>query len=143
MHCTQLTTQLHTTTTSTTSAEHSAHSLQSNSTQPQPAQPVQNTTRSNTGLVLLMMFIMMPETCWDRSLIINIGLVASCWFISLHPKIKFVLIFSTNIAWNISHSKNYSARCYPKFKHVVVKSIRRLCHILKRLEFSWPIFEKS
>ena len=37
------------------------------------------------GLVLLMMGIMMPETCWDRSLIINIGLVASCWFISLHP----------------------------------------------------------
>ena len=26
------------------------------------------------GLVLLMMGIMMPETCWDRSLIINIGL---------------------------------------------------------------------
>ena len=31
-------------------------------------------------LVLLMMGIMMPETCWDRSLIINIKLVASCWF---------------------------------------------------------------
>jgi len=37
------------------------------------------------GLVLLMMGIMMPETCWDRSLIINIGFVASCWFLSLHP----------------------------------------------------------
>jgi len=37
------------------------------------------------GLVLLMMGIMMPETCWDRSLIINIGLVASCWFPSRHP----------------------------------------------------------
>jgi len=37
------------------------------------------------GLVLLMMGIMMPETFWDRSLIINIGLVASGWFISLHP----------------------------------------------------------
>ena len=37
------------------------------------------------GLVLLMMDIMMPETCWDRSLVINIRLVASCWFISLHP----------------------------------------------------------
>jgi hypothetical protein len=33
--------------------------------------------------VLLMMGIMMPETCWD-SLIINIRLVASCWFLSLH-----------------------------------------------------------
>jgi len=37
------------------------------------------------GLGLLMMVIMMPETCCDRSLIINIRLVASCWFISLHP----------------------------------------------------------
>jgi hypothetical protein len=32
-----------------------------------------------------MMGKMMPETCCDRSLIINIGLVASCWFLSLHP----------------------------------------------------------
>jgi len=32
------------------------------------------------GFVLLMMGIMMPETCWDRSLLINIRLVASCWF---------------------------------------------------------------
>ena len=37
------------------------------------------------GLVLLMMGIMMPKTCWDRSLIINIRFVASCWFTSLHP----------------------------------------------------------
>ena len=36
-------------------------------------------------LVLLMMGIMMPETCWDKCLIINIRLVASCWFLSLHP----------------------------------------------------------
>ena len=28
---------------------------------------------------------MMPETFWDKSLIINIRLVASCWFLSLHP----------------------------------------------------------
>ena len=37
------------------------------------------------GLVLLMMGITVPETCWDRSLIINISLVASCWFLFLHP----------------------------------------------------------
>jgi len=30
------------------------------------------------NLVLLKMGIMMPETCWDRSLIINTRLVASC-----------------------------------------------------------------
>jgi len=34
------------------------------------------------SLVLLKMGIMMPETCCDRSLIINIRLVASCWFLS-------------------------------------------------------------
>jgi len=37
------------------------------------------------GLALLMMGIMMCETCWDRCWIINIRLVASCWFLSLHP----------------------------------------------------------
>ena len=36
-------------------------------------------------LVLLMMGIMMSETCWDKSLIINTRLVASCWSLSLHP----------------------------------------------------------
>jgi len=38
-------------------------------------------------LVLLMMGIIMPETCWDKSLIINIRLVASGWSLSLslHP----------------------------------------------------------
>jgi len=32
------------------------------------------------ALILLMMGIMVPETCWDRHLTINISLVASCWF---------------------------------------------------------------
>ena len=36
-------------------------------------------------MVFLKMGIMMPETCCDRSLIINIRLVATCWFLSLHP----------------------------------------------------------
>ena len=36
-------------------------------------------------LVLLMIGIMTPETCWDKSLIMNIRLLASCWFLSLHP----------------------------------------------------------
>ena len=35
-------------------------------------------------LVLLMMGIMMLETCWDKSLIKN-RIVAYCWFLSLHP----------------------------------------------------------
>ena len=37
------------------------------------------------SLVLLTMGMMMPETCWDRHLTLNIRLVASCWFLSLHP----------------------------------------------------------
>jgi len=37
-----------------------------------------------SNLVLLQMGIMMPETCWDRSLIIKIRLVVSCWFLSPH-----------------------------------------------------------
>jgi len=44
-------------------------------------------------LILLMTGIMIPETCWDRSLIINIGLVASCWFLSLHLKKMWYLPF--------------------------------------------------
>ena len=37
------------------------------------------------SLVLLKMGIMMPGTCWDRSLIINTRIVSSCWFLFLHP----------------------------------------------------------
>ena len=65
---TQRTTQLHTTT-----ANHSQH------------KQCRTPYAVVHGLVLLMMGTMMPETGWDRSLIINIGLVASCWFLSLHP----------------------------------------------------------
>jgi len=42
------------------------------------------------SLVLLKMGIMMHETCWDRRLTINIRLVASCWVLSLHPKINYI-----------------------------------------------------
>ena len=64
--CTELTTQLYTTTASTTTTPYIVVH----------------------GLVLLKMGILMPETCWDRSLIISIGLVASCWFFSLHPRTR-------------------------------------------------------
>ena len=37
------------------------------------------------SLVLLKMGIMMSETCWDRSLVINTRLFSSCWFLSLQP----------------------------------------------------------
>jgi len=42
--------------------------------------------------VLLKMCIMMPETCWDRSLTINNRLIASCWFLSLHPVIAIITL---------------------------------------------------
>ena len=57
-------------------------------------------------LVLLMMGIMMPETCWDKSLIINIRLVASCWFLSLHPTLKS-LVSGVNMEHNWSRLVSY------------------------------------
>ena len=48
--------------------------------QPQPTYPGRTPHVVEHGLILLMMGIIMSETCWDRSLIINIELVASCWF---------------------------------------------------------------
>ena len=50
---------------------------------------VKVTVRLASSAVLLMMGIMTPESCWDKSLIINIRLVASCWFLSLHPNRRF------------------------------------------------------
>ena len=46
--------------------------------------------------VVLMIDIMMSETCWDKSLIINIRLVASCWFLPLHPMCLCALCESQN-----------------------------------------------
>jgi len=87
--CTQLTTQLHTTT-----ANHSQH----------------NQCRTSYavvhGLVLLMMGIMMPETCCDRCLIINIELVASCWFLSLSSTYILLHVSSTTV-FIIRRSKLY------------------------------------
>jgi len=51
------------------------------------------------GLVLLMMGIMMPETSWDRNLIINIGLVASCWFTSLCPNYVTFNVKQDRLLW--------------------------------------------
>ena len=51
-----------------------------NHSQPQPTHPGRTPHAVVHGLILLMMGIMMPETCWNRNLIINIELDASCWF---------------------------------------------------------------
>jgi len=50
------------------------------------------------SLVLLMMCIMVPKTCWGRSLIIkNMWLFASCWFLSLHP--TFMMHGHKSLKW--------------------------------------------
>ena len=93
--CTQLASQLHTTTVIITSAEH--HMRQ-------------------CTLVLLMMGIMMPETCWDKSLIISIRLVPSCWFFSLFTLLVSFFSYLSNLlhTW-LSHSLpcNHPSLCYP------------------------------
>jgi hypothetical protein len=54
----------------------------------------------------------------------------------------YVLIFSTNFVWNISHSKKNSVRYYHKCTQVFMWSTRYSCQILMKLESSWQIFEK-
>ena len=76
-------------------------------------------------LVLLMMGIMMPETCWDRSLITNIRLVASCRFLSLHP------IF---IQW-LSLFK----RCNIRETSVIAVSVRFYYHCLVHEPATWKL----
>ena len=93
------------------------------------------------GLVLLMMDIMMPETCWDRSLIINIGLIASCWFISLHPSsfIKYqILLIPVKDRRIISSPKGRGSRKGPN-RHCGPRSFilnvhRRSLPWIKRLK---------
>ena len=77
-------------------------------------------------LVLLMMGIMISETCWDKSMIINIRLVASCWFLSLHPtfmmhghkNLKFIhgVMYNHGILlWNIDFSESDGISKHRKF----------------------------
>jgi len=69
------------------------------------------------GLVLLMMGIMMPETCLDRSLIINIGLVASCWFLCLHP--TFMMRGHKNLKHkNILYWTLHDGLAQPEFSNI-------------------------
>ena len=74
--------------------------------QPHPAEPAQHTTCSNTGLGLLKVGIMIPETCWES--VDNKHLtVASCWFsLSLH-----------NISLISSQNQNVSGSSYTQWKH--------------------------
>ena len=73
------------------------------------------------NLVLLMVGIMMPETCWDKSLMLNIRLVASCWFLFLHPtfmthghtSLKFTVIAFVLHYFTLFHNAEFwSPFCY-------------------------------
>ena len=54
-----------------------------------------------------------------------------------------VVMFSTTLVWNISHSNKNSARCYNKRTQVFVQSTRYSWQILIKLDFFRQIFEKK
>jgi len=56
--------------------------------------------------------------------------------------IKYVLIFSTTVVWNISHSRKHSARYYHRRTHAFIQSTRYRFQILIKLEFTRQIFRK-
>ena len=58
------------------------------------------------SLSFLTMGIIMPETCWDKRLIINITLVASCWFFSLY--IAFII-----------HGHKNPTFCFPACYYII------------------------
>ena len=75
-------------------------------------------------LVLLMMGVMTPETCWDRSSIINIKSVASCWFLFLHPTLTTVAYVISQLITSNVHMKlnkmRYNIRKMPFRKQKTV-----------------------
>jgi len=56
--------------------------------------------------------------------------------------IKYVLIFSTTVVWNISHSRKHSARYYHRGTKAFIQSTRYCFQILIKLDFTRQIFEK-
>ena len=93
-----------------------ASACNTDTTQTQPHQ-ISNTHRTEnktTDVViqqhsrkLLMMDILMPETCWAHKTWNKIASDITLVFYSLTNKMC-VLIFSTTFVWNISHSKNWT-----------------------------------
>jgi hypothetical protein len=82
-------------------------------------------------LVLLMMGIMMPETCWDRSLLINIRLVVSCWFLSLH---------TTTFCGSRLKPKIISSKLYSLWRALLTaysSALLTLCRICLSWYFGW------
>jgi len=75
--------------------------------QPQPTHPGRTLHAVGHGLILLMMGIMIPKTCWDRSLMINIELVASCWFslFTLHSRCTVTRTLNLKLLMLLKHWK--------------------------------------
>ena len=97
------------------------------------------------NLVLLKMGIMMPETCRDRSLIINTRLVASCWFLSLHPTFMMhchkslkLLDFSHNLS-NWFSPSSYSTTFLTRSVQLIL-SILLQHRISRRSTYFWCTF---
>ena len=79
---------------------------------------------------------MMPETCWDKSLIINIRLIASCWFLSLHPTTTVFRwdskqpahMCSVCVTWIVT-SVHICAACVSLELSLQCTYVQRVCHL--------------
>jgi len=93
--------------------------------QPQPTHPGRTPHAVWHGLILLMMGIMMPETYWDRSLIINIELFASCWFSLFTLEITSFNWFpyDTSLFWTWSMESSCNARGVTQFLLQVIQYV--------------------
>jgi hypothetical protein len=79
------------------------------------------------SLVLLMMGIIVPETCWDKRSIINICLVAPCWFS------PFTFFSWCTVTWTLNVKK-----LLQKFlaTELVARELNAKCRAL-RIKKSW------
>ena len=87
-------------------------------------------------LVPLMMGIMMPETCWDKSLMINIRLVASCWSLSLSsPYSNYMILFQC---------ADYKIEKCPYARQMMSQSGKLQLHVWRaRCRGSWASEERN
>jgi len=93
------------------------------------------------SLVLLMMGILVPETCWDRSLIINMELVASCWFFSLFTVVWFSVFVIIVYISDCFVSWFWTSVLYIKFKFYCIKIVIFWC--LACIVCRLPVFQRN
>jgi len=88
------------------------------------------------SLILLTMGIMMLETCWDKRLIINIRLAASCWFLSLPCSLRECYNLLHKISDSFSHTtyclfNPLKTKC--RLLYLKTQSVPRCKHFSSRL----------